>query len=108
MTLARRLTGDDLPRRGVEVRDRDGGLLPRIAEADADLLIRRAWAEWIGIGTRRHLRLTDGAPIRQLPRGRTGVRRARADQTCRTYADGQAFGDRRTVEHIPIPYDRGA
>lgn len=86
----------------VEVRDHDGALLPRISEAHADLLCARGWAHWSGKGARRHLTLTDDAPLRRLPAGsQAGTKRDRADQTCNVYKHGQAFGGPHQVEFIP-------
>lgn len=83
----------------VEVRDHDGALLPRISEAHAEMLHARGWAHWSGKGARRHLTLTDDAPLRRLPPGsHAGTKRDRADQTCKVYKHGQAFGGPRQVE----------
>lgn len=89
-------------RPGVEVRLPDGSILPRVSEAEAGMLHARGWAFWAGTGGRRHLVLTDAAPLRRLPSGaRAGTRRDRADASCRRYAPGQPFGDRHVVEFRP-------
>lgn len=86
-------------RPAVQVRDQDGALLPQISAADASVLCSRGWAHWSGQGARRHLTLTDAAPLHRLPGGsHAGTRRDRADQTCRVYATGQAFGRHHLVE----------
>ncbi|MBZ5586923.1 MAG: hypothetical protein LAQ30_33000 [Acidobacteriia bacterium] len=86
----------------VEVRDGEGALLPRISAGHADLLYARGWARWSGKGARRHLTLTDDAPLRRLPPGsHAGTKRDRADQTCRVYKDRQPFGGPHQVEFIP-------
>lgn len=93
---------DGSARPTVEVRDRDGALLPRISCADADLLHARGWAHWAGTGAHRHLTLTPDAPLRRLPPGSSsGTRRDRADQTCRVYRHGEAFGAPHQIEFIP-------
>jgi hypothetical protein len=89
-------------RPSVEVRDHDGALLPRISKASADMLHARGWAHWSGKGARRHLTLSEDAPLRRLPPGsRAGTRRDCADQTCRVYQNRQAFGGPHQVEFIP-------
>lgn len=102
MIKLRRSPADESARLTVEVRDPDGALMPRISQADAETLHRRAWAEWIGSGSRRYLRLMEAAPLARIATRRTpGTRRDRADGTCRVYAPGQAFGGPSLVEHIP-------
>lgn len=86
--------GSRLP--AVEVRSIEGELLRKIPPPDAEVLYRSGRAEWIGRGRGAYLRLTVEAPWRG---GSHTTRRDRADQTCRTYAAGQAFGGPRTVEH---------
>ena len=67
--------------------------MPRVSLADAGTLCARGWAEWIGTGTRRHLRLTAEAPLRMLsPLCRVGTRPVLADHTCKVYQDGQRMG----------------
>jgi hypothetical protein len=103
LLTVRSSTGDRIPTpEGVVCFDPESNPLPRISEADATLLVTRGWAQWIGKGTRRHLRLTAAAPVAAMPRGRMGTRRDRADQTCNVYTAGQAFGGRHLLEHIPL------
>lgn len=84
-------------RPAVEVRAVDGMLLPRINAAEADVLLRRGWAEWIGTGSRRYLRLTEGAPLVELsPQGTRGdgTRPVRAGGGAGSpYKPGQFVGD---------------
>ena len=79
----------------------DNAPMPRVSVADAGMLCARGWAEWIGTGTRRHLRLTAAAPIRNYsPLYRDGTRPVRADHTCRVYGRGQLMGNSHTLrEH---------
>lgn len=87
----------------VEVR-LDGELIRRIASGAADTLVSRGWAEWIGTGRRRHLRLTDSAPLSALPgwSGNDNTRPVRGDGR-HVYGDGQLLGDPRSHrEHVPI------
>lgn len=99
MTMGALTNAADAARPTVEVRDCDGALLPRISVAHADMLHARGWATWRGTGARRHLILTETAPLRRLPPGsHAGTRRDRADQTCRVYQPGQAFGRHHLVE----------
>ena len=99
-------------RPAVEVRTVDGALLPRINAAEAQILLRRGWAELIGTGGRRHLRLTAAAPLVQLraqgPRG-DATRPVRAggallpDGARSRYKPGQYLGDPlRHREHLPL------
>jgi len=84
--------------------DVENNPMPRVALADAETLIARGWAEWRGKGTRRHLQLTSDAPLRRMPRqSAAGVRRDRADHTCRIYGDRQPFGAPCILEPIPLP-----
>ena len=46
--------------------DADDKPMPRVSKADAEILCQRGWAEWRGKGSRRHLRLTAAAPLRQF------------------------------------------
>jgi hypothetical protein len=93
---------DSSARPTVEVRDIDGGMLPRITVAAADLMHAKGWAHWSGKGARRHLTLTADAPLRRLPPGSSsGTRRDRADQTCHVYANHQPFGGKRQIEFTP-------
>jgi hypothetical protein len=72
----------------------DGALLKRVAVGAAEMLVARGWAEWIGSGRRRYIRLTDSAPLSALHgvRGHDGTAAVRADQTCKVYGDGQLMG----------------
>lgn len=102
MSATIRANAAEAARPTVEVRDCDGALLPRISAEQAEVLYARGWARWSGKGARRHLTLTDDAPLRRLPPGsRAGTKRDRADQTCRVYKHGQAFGGPHQVEFIP-------
>lgn len=97
-------TGDRIPTPALVVcLDSENNPMPRVSPADAGSLCARGWAEWIGTGTRRHLRLTAAAPVRNFaPLYRDGTRPVRADQTCRLYAQGQLMGNSRTLrEHAP-------
>ena len=80
------------------------GLFKRISLPDADRLVEFGWAEWRGSGRRRHVELTDHAPISSLfgMRGRDGTRPMRSDGTLGYRARGQAFGDSR-YHREPIP-----
>ena len=95
-------SGDCIPRPALVVcLDADNAPMPRVNLADAGTLCARGWAEWIGTGTRRHLRLTAVAPLRKLsPLYRDGTRPVRADHTCRVYGPGQLMGNIHTLrEH---------
>jgi hypothetical protein len=91
------IAGSPAPR-PVELRT-DGGVLVQIIPASsAEILVSRGWADWIGSGRRRHLRMTDAAPLTEFHgRGRPGVRAVRADGTCIVYTCGQKMGS--LVEH---------
>jgi hypothetical protein len=87
----------------VEVRYIDGALWRRVAPGAADQLVARGWAKWHGTGRRRHVALTDSAPISSLmgTGGRYGTRAMRADGTGQRAA-GQVLGERRShLELIP-------
>jgi hypothetical protein len=77
----------------VEVRH-DGLLIKRIAPGAAEELVGREWAQWIGTGRRRYIRLSDTAPLSCL-HGWTGgnhtTRAARAGGSLRRAA-GQRLG----------------
>jgi hypothetical protein len=101
LNLARRLPGDRIskPERVVCL-DAENRPLPRVSEAHADLLVRRGWAEIIGNGTRRHLRLTDLAPtLATAPGCGDGTRavrasgRSRPDGTPSVYKPQQFIGN---------------
>jgi hypothetical protein len=86
----------------VEVRA-DGQLIRRVSPGAAEALVSRGWAEWIGTGRRRYIRLTESAPLSSLPgwSGRDGTRPMRGDGSY-IYADGQLLGDPRSHrEHTP-------
>jgi hypothetical protein len=85
---------DGSARPAVEVRDQQGALLPRVTEADAGTLHRLGWAEWIGTGGRRHLRLTDSAPLAARSSRRSpGTRPVRGDKHCHIHGEGQLMGN---------------
>jgi hypothetical protein len=69
----------------------DNRLFKRVSEQSAKFMVARGWAEWRGTGNRRHLELTDAAPLSTL-QGRSGVQRTRADYSCRVHAEGQRLG----------------
>jgi hypothetical protein len=96
--------GDRIPTpTSVVCLDTDNSPIPRVSMAEANFMCARGWAEWVGKGTRRHLRLTGTVPLQKTPRASgTSVRRDRADHTCKAYSNGQAFGFRGIVEHLPI------
>jgi len=81
-------------RPAIEVRDQQDALLPRVSEADAGLLHRLGWAEWIGKGNRRHLRLTDAAPLAARSSRRSpGTQPIRGDRHCKIRGPGQLMGN---------------
>jgi|ERR1017187_9525357 hypothetical protein len=86
--------GDRIPTPALVVcLDADNAPMPRVSLADAGTLCTRGWAEWVGTGTRRHLRLTAAAPVRALsPLCRVGTRPVRGDRSCSVYGDGQLMG----------------
>jgi len=94
-------------RQMVEVRNCAGELLARTTPSDADDLCQRGWAQWIGRGRRRYLRLLANPPplvSRRDWRGPNPTQPVRADQTCRVYAPGQVMGDPTCArEHRPLP-----
>lgn len=94
--------GDRIPTPALVVcLDADNAPMPRVSLADAGTLCGRGWAEWIGTGTRRHLRLTAAAPVRNYSSlYRDGTRPVRGDHTCRVYGLGQLMGNSHTLrEH---------
>ena len=90
----------------VEVRLNTGELIRRVAHGAADQLVLRGWAEWIGTGRRRYVRLTASAPLSSLYGwgGKDGTRDMRADQTCKIRGKGQLMGEPKSHrEFIPVP-----
>jgi hypothetical protein len=87
------LVGDRIPKPEalVCVFDSDNKPLPHIFKADAEFLWRVGWGEWIGSGSRQHLRLTPSAPLRLLTGdSRKTTARVHAQGGARTsYAAGQ-------------------
>lgn len=94
MSTARPSNADRSARPAVEVRA-DGVLLRRVAPGAAKELVARGWAEWVGRGRRRYVRLTGSAPLSSLASGLVGdgTHPLRADQTCKIYDPGQLMGD---------------
>lgn len=104
MSPAPRSPADRSAPPAVEVRA-DGQLLRRVSEGAAAALVARGWAEWIGTGRRRYVRLTASAPLSVLPswRGGDGTRPVRGDSSCSVYGDGQLMGNKQTLrEFIPL------
>jgi hypothetical protein len=75
----------------------------RVSLADAEMLCQRAWAEWRGKGSRRHIQLNEAAPFRNAaPLRPDGTRPIRADGTGRYYGAGQLLGNPKFLrEHSP-------
>lgn len=99
-----RSTGDRIPTPALVVCfDADNRPMPRVSLADAETLCRRGWAEWLGTGTRRHLRLTAAAPLRNIaPLYGDGTRPVRGDGTGKYYGAGQLMGNPDFLrEHSP-------
>lgn len=93
---------DDSARPGVEVRDRESRLIKRVTDDNAAELIRRGWADWIGRGRRRYVRLTPRAPLSSFPSRRDNTQPMRADKSCQIYLPGQLMGSPRHLrEHRP-------
>jgi hypothetical protein len=88
------LNAEASARPSIELRE-DGVLIRRVALGAAEQLVARGWACWIGKGRRRHLALTESAPLSALPgwHGRDGTQPLQADQTCLHYDDRQLMGD---------------
>ena len=99
------VNGDRIPTPALVVcLDTENRPMPRVSPADAETLCRRGWAEWLGTGTRRHLRLTPAAPLRvTAPLYSDGTRPVRADGTCKYYGAGQLMGEKISHrEHVPL------
>ena len=73
----------------------DRQVIRRIPQGAADQLVSRGWAQWFGVGSRRHLELTPAAPICSLSHslhGKDGTRPMRGDGSFR-YGKGQLLGE---------------
>ena len=83
--------GDCIPKLTIPVCDDANRPLPHISLADAEFLWRVGWGEWIGSGSRQHLRLTSSAPLRLMAGDsrRTTAREHAAGGTRANYAAGQ-------------------
>ncbi len=81
----------------VEVRHEDL-LIKRVTVEGAEELVCRGWAEWIGRGSRRYVRMTPAAPLSALHGFRPSVhtKPVVADGSCRDHAAGQVIGHPRT------------
>jgi hypothetical protein len=104
MSSGGRATGDRIPKPApVVCLDSDNNPMPRVSLGDAELLCRRAWAQWRGTGSRRHIQLTAAAPVRNAaPLRPDGTRPVRADGTGAYYGAGQLLGNPRFLrEHSP-------
>lgn len=81
----------------------DGEMIKRVSVGDAEQLVSLCWAEWIGRGRRRYIRLTESAPVSSLGWSLVGngTRPIRADHTCSQHGDGQLMGDRQKLREFP-------